>query len=421
VDVAQVIPLTRARQNALACTAVAGPLLLAACGGSEQALTDQDPFCGPALQAVERFMSSQRTSAEVREDPRYGGTVVVGGIADAVGGMNSAAASDFIAAQHQQFVSLMTLVDYDPDGNPRPYLAESWDVAPDFSSVTFQLRPDVFWHDGEPTDAEDVAFTFRTVTNPATGFPNASYWDGYVAGDEGVEVLDTHTVRFRMRPHAQFLDPFRSLGILPEHLLGDVPAEEIGEHPFGTRCPVGNGPFVFVSHAPLDRWVFEANPAFPAGLGGRPFVDRYVYRIIPEQTTLLAELIRGDIDVYLQPPPGQAERIREADGANLRAYPSRSVVFVAWNSRRETLADRRVRSALTMATDRIAIVEGLLDGFGSVAHTGVPPFHFGYSDEIPGPLHDPAAARRLLTTPGGRTATATASASGRTEPRSRFR
>src|SRR5690606_5639777 len=112
-------------------------------------------------------------------------------------------------------------------------------------------------------------------------------------GPDGIEVIDDFTVRFHLEPHADFLDPFRPVAILPEHLLGDVPHQQLRQHPYGTQCPVGNGPFVFAEHRPQERWVFEANPAFPEPLGGRPFVDRYVYRVIPEQTTLLTELLTG--------------------------------------------------------------------------------------------------------------------------------
>ncbi|NIV89677.1 MAG: peptide ABC transporter substrate-binding protein, partial [Actinobacteria bacterium] len=102
--------------------------------------------------------------------------MVVGGLGELADGMNAAVSSDFYATQHQQFVNLMTLLDYDEDLEPRPYLAESWEVADDNTSVTFHLRDDVFWHDGEQTTAEDVAFTYETVTDPLTAFPNAAFW-----------------------------------------------------------------------------------------------------------------------------------------------------------------------------------------------------------------------------------------------------
>jgi peptide/nickel transport system substrate-binding protein len=167
--------------------------------------------------------------------------------------------------------------------------------------------------------------------------------------------------------------------------------------------PGGNGPFVFVEHSPNERWVFEANPAFPAALGGRPFVDRYVYRVIPEQTTLLAELLTGNVDVYIAPSADQAQAILDNPSTELLAYPFTTYYFVGWNSRRPQLADARVRRALTMGTDRESIVASVLRGYGQVAHGTVPPFHWAYDpmaiDRIE---YDPVGARALLDEAGWR-------------------
>ena len=375
---------------------------LGACGGDGgPGGASSAPFCQDVMPRVAAFMEQARAEHPAPEDERYGGTVVVGSIGEIADGMNSAVSSDYSSTQHQQFVNLMTLLDYDEAAEPRPYLAESIEVAEDNRSVTFRLRRDVRWHDGEVTDAHDVAFTYETVTDPLTAFPNAAFWDHYVKGPEGVEVLDDYTVRIRMQPHADFLDPFRTLGILPRHLLADVPRDQLKQHPYGLQCPVGNGPFVFVAHEAQDRWVFEANPAFSPSLGGRPFVDRYVYRVIPEQTTILTELLTENIDVYIGPRPDQAQAILDADHLDLKRYPSRQYVFVGWNARRPQLADPRVRRAITLSTDREEIVDAILQGYGKVANAGVPPFHWAYDAEATASVgHDPEAAAALLDSAG---------------------
>jgi len=388
---------------ARAVFAITASAVLSACGGDGGTRARPVPnvaFCQDVLPRVDAWVAQAREANPTPDDPRFGGTAVVGTIGEMADGMNAAVSSDYSATQHQQFVNLMTLVDYDVDANPRPYLAESWEVAEDNTSVTFHIRQDVYWHDGEQTDAHDVAFTYRVVTNPETAFPNAAFWNHYVQGDEGVEVLDDFTVRVLMEPHAEFLDPFRTVAILPEHLLGDVPPAELKQHPFGTQCPVGNGPFVFWSHSPQERWVFEANPAFPEALGGRPFLDRYVYRIIPEQTTLLAELLTQNIDVYISPAPDQAQRIVDDPEVELLRYPFRNYVLVGWNARRPQLSDARVRRAITMGTDRESIVQAILQGYGTVANGSVPPFHWAYDSDAPGLGYDPDGARALLEEAG---------------------
>ena len=394
---------TLTRQPLARAVALLGPLaLLAACdSGPTMRPVPNVPFCQQVIPAVEAYMQAAREANPTPDDPRYGGTVVVARGTDLADGMNSSVSSLYASTQHQQFVNLMTLVDYDEDFAPRPYLASSWDVAEDNTSVTFYLRQDVFWHDGEQTDAHDVAFTYEAVTDPATAFPNAAFWDKYVQGPDGVEVIDDFTVRISMEPHAEFLDPFRSVGILPEHLLGDVPHAELKQHPYGSQCPVGNGPFVFYSHEAQNRWVFEANPAFPPPLGGRPFIDRYIYRVVPEQTTMLTELLTGGIDVYTGVAPDQAQTIVDDADLELINFPARMYVFVGWNARRPQLADPRVRRALAMGTDRETIVEAILQGYGTVAHSGVPPFHWAFAEEgVDRIEYDPEGARALLEEAG---------------------
>jgi peptide/nickel transport system substrate-binding protein len=374
---------------------VAAALLAAGCDSQDAggpAVTEGD-YCDAALARVDSFMASLPAPA----GERRGGTAVVATISEMADGMNSLVSSDYFANQHQVFVNLMTLIRMDAELRLVPYLARSWEVSEDVSQLVFHLRDDIYWHDGVKTTAYDVAFTYLRATDPETAFPNASFWTHYVRGTDGVEVVDSFTVRVALRPHAEYLDPWVNLAVLPAHLLEDVPAAELRQHPFGTRCPVGNGPFRFVEHRQDESWMFEANPGFPTDLGGPPNLDRYVYRVVPEQTTLLTELLTEGVDVYVGPPPDQALAIMDSDVARLIHFPFRAYTFVGWNSRRPQLADARVRRAITMATNRQQILEALVGGYGRIANAGVPPFHWAYDPSTEQALaYDPAGARALL-------------------------
>lgn len=355
-------------------------------------------FCRRALAAVDSFMA---TAPSEERGQRYGGTAVVGSIGEIADGMNGLVSTDYTASQHQTFMNLMTLVQYDENLQPVPYLAESWELSEDGTELTFHLRDDVFWHDGERTDAYDVEFTYLRATDPETGFPNATFWKFYEPGEAGVEVVDSLTVRFRLQPHIQPLDPWRATVIMPEHLLGDVPPAELRQHPYGTRCPVGNGPFVFAEHRQNESWSFVANPHFPEALGGRPYLDRYVYRVVPEQTTLLTDLLTEGVDVYIGVRPDQVQRVEEAEALELFSFTGRQYTFAGWNSRIPELSDPRVRRALTRGTNRREIVDAVLRGYGQIANGPVPPFHWAYSEEVGDALsYDPDEARRLLEAAG---------------------
>lgn len=358
-------------------------------------------FCDEVQPRVAAYLDSAARANPLPDSDRYGGTVVVGAVAELPGGMNPAVSTDYTGTQYQQFVLLMTLVRYDEDLKPAPYLARSWEFNADTTELTFHLRDDVYWHDGVRTDANDVAFTFRTVTDPETGFPNPAFWDEYDTGDGGMTVVDDTTITFRMRPHADFLDPWRATAILPRHLLEDVPPSQLASHPFTSECPVGNGPFAFVEHRLNDRWVFRADPGFPAGLGGRPYVDRLVHRMIPEQTTLLTELLTGGVQVYVGAQPDQAAQIEADPSVQMMTFQHRETAFVAWNARRPQLSDARVRRALTLGVDRAGIVQAVLKGYGTVANSTVPPTHWQYDpSKLPEMPYDPDRARALLDEAG---------------------
>jgi len=389
----------RARQPALVLLLPA--LFLAGCGdGGDpevRALQGMPEFCREVLPRVQAHQAAlvQPTGE------RFGGTVVAGAVGEMADGINAFSLADYTAAQHQTFLNLMTLVRLDEALVPQPYLARSWEFSADGSEVTFHLRDDVRWHDGEPTTAHDVAFTFLRATDPETAFPNSAFWSRYREGGEGVEVVDDHTIRFRFQPHAEVLDTWRAMPIMPRHLLEDVAPADLRSHPFGTRCPVGNGPFVFQERQPGQSWSFVRNPEFPEALGGPPYLDRYVFRVIPEQSTLLAELLTGGVDIYIAPTPDQGLRIQGEEGLRLVDFDFRSYVFVAWNSRRPQLADPRVRRALTMGINRQEILDGLIQGFGTVADAGVPPFHWAHDPEAGGRVaYDPEGAAALLDEAG---------------------
>src|SRR5690606_10560255 len=134
-----------------------------------------------------------------------------------------------------------------------------------------------------------------------------------------------------------------------------VPAERIGQAPF-SRAPVGNGPFRFVEFRANERWIFAANDDFPEDLGGRPYLDRVVLRIVPEPASQVAELRAGTIDLALAPPAGEFMRMDSLPQLRGIARPSRQVGLIGWNNRNAPLDDPAVRRALGL--DRKSAVEG---------------------------------------------------------------
>lgn len=325
--------------------------------------------------------------------PDAGGTAVVAAPSD-LDHANSLVSADRYTQELLRYALFLPLVRYDSALGFAPALARSWEMLGD-TGVVMHLRDDVRWHDGEPTTAWDVAFTFQRARDTLTAFPNAEYFARWTAA----EVVDSLTVRFRFEPHADPLAGLPFMPIMPRHLLDSIPAARLAQASFN-RAPVGNGPFRFAEYRPGDRWVFEANPEFPAGLGGRPHLDRIVWRVIPDGTAQAIEARTGSADLVLSPPAEQFEAL-DAD-PELRGIvrAGRQYGFVGWNHRRPPLDDASVRRALTMAIDRRQIIDGLRGGHGQLAVGPIFPGHWAYNGALEPLPYAPDSARALLARAG---------------------
>jgi peptide/nickel transport system substrate-binding protein len=323
-----------------------------------------------------------------------GGTVVVGVRAD-FSGLNPVTNSSLDTDQVLKYGLFTPLIRYDDALEPAPWLAESWTLHGD-TAVTFTLRDDVSWHDGEPVTAADVEFTFDLAKTPATGSLIGSVYLGRVAS---AEVIDARTIRFDFtRPHAQALEDFWWAPV-PEHLLAGIEPARLANAPYN-RAPVGSGPFRFGEWRANDRLVLVPNPDFPAALGG-PAASRVVFRVIPEPATLLTELLTGGVHVDNAVEPDQTPQIEAAPSLTLHSYPGTLLYYLGWNNRRAPFDDARVRRAMTRAIDRAELIDALLAGYGTTATSTVPPWHPYHPDIAPLP-HDPERARVLLDRAGWR-------------------
>ena len=305
-----------------------------------------------------------------------------------------------LAKQVQRYVLFTTLARYDSALVPRPWLAESWTWSADRRALMFTLRPDVRWHDGTPTSARDVKFTLDAARDRATGYPRASE----LACLSSVEVPAGSGQPLAVRlafcdAQNRFPDFLTDLAILPEHLLRDVPHADLRRAAFNEQ-PVGNGPYRFVAHEPNRRWIFAANPDFPAALGGPPAVGRLVVVVVDEATTKLAALVAGELDLA-GIAPMHASLVRQIGGRAVLDYPLLLSYGVVWNTSRPPFDHPRLRRALTMAMDRRQMVAAYVYGFGEVADGPVPPAH-PLAVAVPAVPFDRDGARALLDSLGWR-------------------
>lgn len=347
-----------------------------------------------ALASVTVLALGGACSPEAGPSDSEGGPLVLG-YASELQGLNPLLSTDQNANELIYFLLFTPLVTYDDEFRPAPALAESWTLSD--TAVTLQLRDDLTWHDGAPVTAHDVAFTFERAKDPAYASPLAA---AYLANVASVEVRGEHEVHFRFTaPHSEPLEDFYWPPI-PAHLLSDVSATQMPQAAYN-RNPVGNGPYRLVRWDVNQQLVFTGNPDYPDGPGGPPNIAEVVYRIIPDQTTMLAELMSGGIEMDGPLAPSQVERVEAEDDLELMSFPWRQFTYIGWNTRRPQFADPAVRRALTMAIDREAIVRTVLEGHGSVATGPIPPWH-RFAPDLEPLAYDAVAAAAALEAAGWR-------------------
>jgi peptide/nickel transport system substrate-binding protein len=286
----------------------------------------------------------------------------------------------------------LTLCELDENLSLQPRLAESWHFNADGDAVTFALRGNVLWSDGKPVTAEDVLFTYQLAVNPQVGYTGR---DRFTEVDT-VVVLDPHTIKFKFKkayPDA-LLD--LQIPILPKHILKNIPPEQLRQSAFN-RQPIGNGPFVLKEWRANDRLVFEANARY---FGGRPKLDRVVFRIVPDETVLLSSVLTGEIDLLPYVAPNKLQEIEHKSDLQLLRYPDRGYSFLAFNLKRPVFQDRRVRQAIVKAIQRQNLVDVLLNGQGRLVAGPIPPYFWAADESLPIELYDAEEAKELLNLAG---------------------
>ncbi len=275
-----------------------------------------------------------------------------------------------------------------------PALGERWEFSDDGLELTFHLRPDALWSDGEPVTADDVVFTWRVQTSDEVGWYGAYTKDSI----KDVEALDPHTVRFRFSEVYRYrlMDANEGL-IVPAHAWRDIAFSDWRSTDWLPHV-VTAGPFVPSSHVPRQEITLTANPRY--GLGERARIERVVWRIVPDQLSLMTQLLAGDFDFVPALAPDEARRVEENPELKLIDIPGRGYTHICWNTTRPALADRRVRRALGMAIDRRTIIETVYRGFARPSVGPILSTMWAFDRDLEPLPHDPEGARRLLSQAG---------------------
>jgi peptide/nickel transport system substrate-binding protein len=285
-------------------------------------------------------------------------------------------------------------------GELEPDLASSWTASPDGRIYLFHLRHDIRWSDGEAFDADDVLFTIGLMQDP--DFPGVPYLSN-LWRTVSIEKVDAYTVRFRLKePFPPFAD-YTTIGILPKHILRDVPARDLLIHPFNTH-PIGTGPLLLESMS-AEQALLVPNPYYvsPKGRNVRreqPYLAGIEFRFYSTYEQLLTAYQAGEIQgisyvpSYLFPEAAALTSLN-LYSARLSGY---QIVYLNLQDSEGSpfFQDARVRRALLLALDRQALIDEALNGQGIAASGPIRPWSWAYDSELPPVEHDPAQAEALL-------------------------
>ncbi len=367
--------------------------ILVGCSQSSEPTYVSSPTEDVATKEETSSTVEEATAEPVAEEPAHGGSVRVA-LFQEPSILNPYLIKQGAATRVMKTI-LEGLLGIDPEGNYYPILARevptigNGGVSEDGLEVTYLLKSDILWSDGDPVRAQDVVFTWNAIMNPENQVITRSGYDKI----ESIEAIDDVTVVIRF---AEFYAPYLTLFeyVLPEHVLGSTP--DINSADFN-RSPVGTGPFMVDEWAPGDYIILTPNPYYREA--GKPYLDQLIFKIVPSRETGVSMLKTGEVEVMWDLVADLIPQIEEEEHLDLWVSPSINIERLILNLAHPALGDIKVRQAINVAIDKQQIVEAFLFGQGKLINSPIP-IGWAADDTIPLSEYDPVLANELLDQAG---------------------
>lgn len=299
------------------------------------------------------------------------------------------------------------LVNTDEFQNLIPGLAVSWRTVNE-TTWEFKLRKGVKWHDGTAFTAEDVLATFKRAPN----VPNSpASFASFVRPIIEATAVDSHTLIFKTaKPHPLLAIELASVLIIPKAIAETAKTEDFNSG----KAMIGTGPFKFLEYKSGDRVVLARNDTY---WGPKPAWTKVSQRIIANSAARVAALLAGDVQLIENVPTTDAEKLRADKNLRLGEVVSNRLIYLHMDTGREKnspfirtkdgkpmeanpLRDLRVRKAISMALNRDAIVDRVMEKLAVPAGQLLPEQFFGTSKRLKPEKFDPEAAKKLLAEAG---------------------
>ncbi|MGE5673715.1 MAG: peptide-binding protein [Mycobacterium leprae] len=288
------------------------------------------------------------------------------------------------------------LFEFNEKFEPTPNLATKWTASPDGLIWTIELRKDVKFHNGDPFTADDVVFTLGAIMDKDYTGPRD------LSALKSITKKDDYTVVIELKePYAPILTDI-NYGILDSKQFKGTAIKDMEKSPV-TMQPNGTGPYKFVEYKRSQYVLLKRNENWfrSKDWNGAPFIDTLRFKVIPDDTTAVAALENGEIDLDT-PLPGEVGRLQK-DAANKLVsinYDRNGFGYMQFNVTSPILSDKLVRQALTYGLDRQSIITGVMDGRAVIPVGPIPPVSWAYDSSIKPYAFDQAKAKALLDQAG---------------------
>ena len=332
---------------------------------------------------------------------RQGGTLVIGMSASSISTLDPA---DHRSRNDETVIRNMfdALVTRDTNMELHLEIAESAEMI-EPTLWEFKIKEGITFHNGEALTAEDVKFSFdRTITEGAIEYPepHTSPRKGLIAPLESVELVDEYTVRFHLSGPWPVIMPFLCHHqILPKDYLEEVGTKGFIEH------PIGSGPFKFVEGKLDEQIVMERFDDYYGGAESLPpvgpaFLDRVIFKFIPEASTRVAALKAGEVDIIVTVPAHLIPTLALDPNVLVKTCNGTRAWWMEMNVNKPPFDDVRVRQAMNYAVDADLIIEQVLGGLAVVLPGPLLPASY-FADPTLEPYgYDPDKALALLEEAG---------------------
>lgn len=283
------------------------------------------------------------------------------------------------------------LVKYDKDLVLVGDLAKSWQVLNGGKEIIFYLRENVYWHDGVKFTAKDVKFTYEKLVDPNVKTPYSSDFELI----EKCIIIDDYTIKFVYKqPFVPALESW-GIGIIPEHIF-NTDKFDFHNHP-ANRSPIGTGPYKFHKWVTDEKIELVANENY---FEGKPYIQKCVFRIIPDQSVQFLELLNESID-SMNLTADQFFAYKEFFSKyNKFSYPSFSYTYLGFNLTNPLFVDKKVRLAIAHAINKTEIIQCVLLGKGKPATGPFPPQSWAYNPEVEDFEYNIEKSKQLLKEAG---------------------